>query len=55
VEIAKLQMMLDDGGKAGALQVLAENLEKAFDSQREMARFISILLVDRAVKELDGP
>jgi hypothetical protein len=51
VELAKMQIVMDDGGKVRTLNALADTCEARFDT-RKMARFIAVLVTDRAVREL---
>jgi hypothetical protein len=52
VAMAKLGIANDDGGKVGTLTTMAHCVEEALAGTTEMSRFISVLLVDRAIKEL---
>lgn len=52
VAVAKLGIIHDDGGKVGTLTTMAKCVQESLPGVKEMSRFIAVLLVDRAIKEL---
>jgi hypothetical protein len=51
-ELAKLAVIEADGGKAMALNLMAECIEEGLPTKTEIARLLSVVLIDRAIKEL---
>lgn len=52
VELAKLSIASNDGGKAEALVMLAAAVDDVMGTKEQTARFVSVLIVDRALREL---
>ena len=54
VELAKLALAESDGSRAHALTLMSEALEESQLDKLTMARYISVLIVDRAAREMAG-